>query len=311
MSQVGNQPGFTDMNGARPQDQPLEQDIVVEDPYAQPARPPLAPAIAAGAFAAVIAYVLWRLKLRRKPPTPSERLTEAAQKLGEASVAFGGRAASQLQDTALPAVQRAADRARPVAERAAERAVPVARSAAERAVPAARKAADRAKPAARKAADRAVPAARKAAKNASKTAVPVAERAGEVAREGLLRGAEGAGELAGKAAEAGVVALSAGKAVGATTAATAQKVGSGLAEVPDAVADAAHGVHKFWRKWTLRLLLLIAGAVGYTAGAAAGRERYDQIAGAARSLAGRPEVQRAQHKVQESVHAAMSSNGPA
>jgi len=234
----------TDRNGLRPgdQDQLNDEPVVVEDPFEHPAEQRLTATLGAGAVVALVAFVLWRLKVRRRPPSNTERLAEAAKSLGDASLSYSGRAAKRARRNAGPAARRA-----------------------------------------------------------KKQALPVAERAGELAREGLQRGAEGAGDLATKAAGAGAVALAAGKAVGAGTASTAQKVGSGVAEMPDAVADAAHGVHKFWRKWTLRILMLLAAAIGYTAGAAAGRERYEQIVGAAQAVAQRPEVQSAQSKVMSNV----------
>jgi hypothetical protein len=50
-----------------------------------------------------------------------------------------------------------------------------------------------------------------------------------------------------------------------------------------------------------KLPILAAAVVGYILGARAGRERYEQIAGAARKVADDPRVQRASHKAQDAV----------
>lgn len=50
-----------------------------------------------------------------------------------------------------------------------------------------------------------------------------------------------------------------------------------------------------------KLSLLAAAGVGYVLGARAGRERYEQIAGGARRVAGNPTVQAAATKAQDTV----------
>ena len=50
-----------------------------------------------------------------------------------------------------------------------------------------------------------------------------------------------------------------------------------------------------------RLPLLAAAGVGYVLGARAGRQRYEQIAGAARKVADDPRVQRVAHKAQDAA----------
>lgn len=52
-----------------------------------------------------------------------------------------------------------------------------------------------------------------------------------------------------------------------------------------------------------KLTLLIGIAVGYVLGSRAGRERYEQIRGGARRLAGNPRVQSAASRAQETVAA--------
>ena len=46
-----------------------------------------------------------------------------------------------------------------------------------------------------------------------------------------------------------------------------------------------------------KLMLLIAGGIGYVLGSKAGRERYDQIRGAARKVKDNPTVQEKAHQV--------------
>jgi hypothetical protein len=50
-----------------------------------------------------------------------------------------------------------------------------------------------------------------------------------------------------------------------------------------------------------KLSLLAAAGVGYVLGARAGRQRYEQIAGAARKVADNPKVQRVAHKAQDAA----------
>lgn len=123
---------------------------------------------------------------------------------------------------------------------------------------------------------------------------PVADKAGELVRKGATAGVAGA-------AVGAVKLLEAGSEVGSMVASTSAQVAEGATAASGTVADAAHDVRKFGRKWTRRILFLVSLAVGYVFGAAAGRERYEQMVGAARSLAERPEVQRAQAKAQDTV----------
>jgi hypothetical protein len=50
-----------------------------------------------------------------------------------------------------------------------------------------------------------------------------------------------------------------------------------------------------------KLSLLAAAGAGYVLGARAGRQRYDQIAGAARKVADDPRVQRVAHRAQDAA----------
>lgn len=97
--------------------------------------------VASGGLVAVVLFILWRLRLRRTPPTPSERLSESAKALSAASVAAGSRAVEKLSENAGPAAERAAELAKRgvatgagTAQRAATAARPVVAAAAARAV---------------------------------------------------------------------------------------------------------------------------------------------------------------------------------
>ena len=135
---------------------------------------------------------------------------------------------------------------------------------------------------------------RRISKQVQAGARPAADKAGELVRKGATVGLAGATVGAAKLLEAG-------SEVGATVASTGARVAEGAVATQGTVSDAAHDVRKFGRKWTRRILFLVSLAVGYVFGAAAGRERYEQMVGAARSLAERPEVQRAQAKAQTVV----------
>ena len=115
----------------------------------------------------------------------------------------------------------------------------------------------------------------------SRHADKVAERDGSRAG-GRERGRGGAGGRRDEVAARGSGRARRGKARG-WTASTPRRSGSGVAEAPDAVADAAHGGHKFWRKWTLRIPDAAAAAIGYRP-APRGCERDEQIVGGATSL---------------------------
>lgn len=233
-------------------DTSAEPDLeeLLEDEEAQRGPSPnVLAAAGAAVVAALTAWILWRLRLRRQPDTPVERLTAAGKSLGSASAAYTGRTASRIRSTAGPAAERIRDSAVPAAERIKESAVP-------------------------------------AAERLLESAAPAAERSGELAQQGLKLGKAGAAALASRTSD-----------VGSVVAETSKQAGSGLADAAGAVAETAHDVHRFWAKWTHRIFLLLCGAIGYTLGARAGRERYEQIAGAAQAVAGRPEVQQAKEKV--------------
>ena len=123
---------------------------------------------------------------------------------------------------------------------------------------------------------------------------PAADKAGELVLKGATVGLAGATVGAAKLVEAG-------SEVGSMVASTGAQVAEGAAAAQGTISDAADDVRKFGRKWTRRILFLASLAVGYLFGAAAGRERYEQMVGAARSLADRPEVQRARAKAQATV----------
>lgn len=135
---------------------------------------------------------------------------------------------------------------------------------------------------------------RRISKQVRSGALPAADKAGELVRKGATAGLAGATVGAAKLVDAG-------SEVGSKVASTGAQVAEGAVAAQGMVSDAAHDVHKFGRKWTRRILFLVSLAVGYVVGAAAGRERYEQLVGAARTLAERPEVQRAQDKAKATV----------
>jgi hypothetical protein len=154
--------------------------------------------LAGGGLVAVVLFVLWRLKLRRTPPTPSERLAESAKAVGAASVAAGTRAVGKLSENAAPAAERAAE--------LAKRGVQTSSVTAQRAATAA-------KPAVAAAA---AVAAREGAKVGSKAV----ENAGDIAAK--------AGDVAAKAT--GVAALAAQSATS-----TLSDVGESIGDVSHSV----------------------------------------------------------------------------
>ena len=117
--------------------------------------------------------------------------------------------------------------------------------------------------------------------------------AGTRAARAATRGAEERGRRAAKAAAGGASAA----------ARTAGDAAGTLAGLPAATASAARDRvresiprrqrrSKRMRKTRSRLGLAIGAAIGYVLGTKAGRERYDQIVGAAKQLGERPEVKR-------------------
>ena len=217
------------LNGTGPTGQSSIPTTGVEG---KPLQPPSWPVL--GGLVAAVAAVLWLVRAvgpRKRPPTKSERLTEAGQALGVAAAGLGARAA----------------------KRTAEAAEPVTRDAAEAAAK----------------------AAAVAAKNASKVGTVAAKNAGKVSAV--------ATKNAGTAAA--VAAKNAGKvaSVAAGSAGSVASVASGGAQQ---VAESVEAVQRGWHKLVTRLIVVVFGSIGYVLGARAGRERYDQIAGAAKQAWG-------------------------
>jgi hypothetical protein len=228
--------------------------------------------LATGGLVAVVLYVLWRLRLRRQPPTPSERLTGSAKAVGAASLAAGSRAVDKLSDNAGPTAGRAADLAKRgvqtgagTAQRAASAAAPVVATAAATA------------------AQQGLKVGAKVGAKAVDNAGDLASKAGDVAGDLASKAGDVAGDVATIAAQAG------------------QAVTSTVADVAESLGDAGHTVHKTYRKWTFRLWFGTFAAIGYVLGARAGRERYEQILSLAGRVAQQPPVQQAKNKVTGSV----------
>ena len=232
-------------------------------------------AAGAGIVALLIAYVIRRLKARHVAPTPSERLGDATKALGTASVKLGDRAGDRLGDLA----DQVKDRAPGVASKTADIAEGVAEQVKSRAPGVASKTADIAGGVAEQVKSRAPGVASKTTDIAGDVADYVSSRAPEVASQ-----------AAGVATDVGEKAVAA-----------AQRAGAGVGDAAGAIAGGAEHVYDRTTTWINRLLLLLIGFAGYVLGAAAGRERYEQIAGVARAVANRPEVQQAKDKVQQTV----------
>lgn len=158
------------LNGTGPGDRSSIPTTGVEG---KPLQPPSWPVI--GGLVAAVAAVLWLLRgvgPRRRPPTKTERLSEAGQALGAAAVGLGTRAA-----------RRTAAVAEPVARDVATRAVTTAPKAAGVAADAAQNAAGLASGAAQNAAGLASEAAQTAARTAAEAAAKVASAAAEGAHD--------------------------------------------------------------------------------------------------------------------------------
>jgi hypothetical protein len=140
--------------------------------------------------------------------------------------------------------------------------------------------------------DRTVAVAAPAAVAAGRVATKEGKRARELAAEKGSRAREAAAEKGSRAREAAAEQGKRAGVVAAALAATAadevgdllesgaevgHRVGETLGEVPDALAASGKRLQKKWRKLTNRLVAVVALAVGYVAGSAAGRQRYEQI----------------------------------
>ena len=67
------------------------------------------------------------------------------------------------------------------------------------------------------------------------------------------------------------------------TAEGARKIATVAADGAREVVDGVETVQRAWHKFMTRLTVIVFGSAGYVLGARAGRERYDQIVGAART----------------------------
>ena len=103
----------------------LPDEIIETEPRAgagqldRLSQPGLLQALAGLGGLGALAWLLARLRRRRRP-TPSERLTEAAQAVGTASFALGGRVADRAVAAAAPVGDRAGDVTRRGAQAGAE-----------------------------------------------------------------------------------------------------------------------------------------------------------------------------------------------
>lgn len=88
-------------------------------------------AAGAGALGVLVTWILWRLRVRRRPPTPSERLAGATRAVGAASARLGDRAGDRLGEVAGYVGKRAPGVASHAAEIAGEVAAQAATAATE------------------------------------------------------------------------------------------------------------------------------------------------------------------------------------
>jgi hypothetical protein len=205
---------------------------------------------------------------------------------------------------------RAGRRAEEAPARLAEAGTRVARAAAKTAEAAARQAAKRAEKTGRRAAKQAEETRRKATRAAERTRRKAARAAEDTGR----RAAKTAEEARRKAAEAtsgavgavGSAARTTGEAAGTVVGLPAAAAGAALERLGEA-APRRRGKAKRKRKRTLlgRLGLTAGAAVGYVLGTKAGRERYDQMVGAAKQLGERPEVKRIVEQAPGAIDAAV------
>jgi hypothetical protein len=92
---------------------------------------------------------------------------------------------------------------------------------------------------------------------------------------------EAASLAAGTAKDAASLAAGTAKDAVGITAEGAKKVATVAADGAREVVDGVEAVQKAWHKLVTRLIVIVFGGAGYVLGAKAGRERYDQIVGAA------------------------------
>ncbi len=209
--------------------------------------------------------------VKRRAARTGRRADEAPAQLAEA----GTRVARAAAKTAEAAARQAARNAERTGRRAAERAGETGRKAAR----AAEEARRRATKTTRKAQRTAAKTTRKAQRGATRTAEEARRRAAD-ATGGAVDAVGGAARTAGEAASTvvGLPAAAAGAALERLGKAAPRRQGKGK---------------KKPRRTLLGRLGLAAGAaVGYVLGTKAGRERYDQMVGAAKQLGERPEVKR-------------------
>ena len=204
---------------------------------------------------------------------------------------------------------RAASRAEETPAQLAEAGTRVARAAAKTAEAAARQAARTAEKAGRRAAKQAGETRRKAARTADETRRRAARTAGDTGRKAAKTAEEArrrAADATGGAVDAvGGAARTAGEAAGTVVGLPAAAAGSALQRLGEA-APRRRGKAKKRRGNLLgRLGLAIGAAAGYVLGTKAGRERYDQMVGAARQLGERPEVKRIVEQAPGAIDAAV------
>jgi hypothetical protein len=106
-------------------------------------------------------------------------------------------------------------------------------------------------------------------------------------------GAVSAGRAGRLAATAGSRATARAVDVGKSGLRSGQRLGETVESVPEVVAERSERLQQRWRRRVGRLTTALAFGTGYVLGSRAGRERFEQLKGAAAKLAQRPELQQA------------------
>jgi len=236
-------------------------------------------------------FGLRRFRQRRQPPPPSPAERLAAQSRTRAAAASRSLAAQrgQLSAWAVPRLQASSDAASRSARAGTAAAANAAGVAGPRIADSSRTAARKAGEAARKAAD----GARKVGDAAATTATQgtaAAEAAADAAAEAARKARGSAASRAATIAAGASAAMQSGRS-------SASDVKAAMRSVPVAVSEGGDRLQETGRRIVGTITATLALGVGYLLGARAGRQRYEQLKGAAVALQQRPEVRQATSRI--------------
>lgn len=252
-------------------------------------QPPVALIAGVAGVAALIGalFGLRRFRQRRQPPPPSPAERLAAQSRTRAAAASRSLAAQrgQLSAWAVPRLQASSDAASRSARARSAAAANAAAVAGPRIADSSRTAARKAGEAARKAAD----GARKVGDAAATTATQ-GTAAAEAAADAARKARESAASRAATIAAGASAAMQSGRS-------SASDVKAALRSVPVAVSEGGERLQETGRRIVGTITATLALGVGYLLGARAGRQRYEQLKGAAVALQQRPEVRQATSRI--------------